>query len=511
MALNKLKIGILSRDFVKPENWENRIFKGIIEHPDLELSLLIRDRRRQLYSGINPLLTLQTNLESFLFKKNIIVNTAEIINKLNSTETINFNSEEDFERVKAYNLDLIVQLTSNGISDDISQVAQHGIWSIRHTDGFWDIVNNEPFCRVSLFKGENIIDEAFYNWSFSYYKTRSDLLEGSVSLLFKNIQKILRDIKIQPANVYNCKPGKVISLRYTIIYAFRFYLKIWNHIINRLFSLKRLNCWALFFGKGIFFDSNPAKLSPAPLPKKVFWADPFLYEHENVPYVFFEKYIYKIRKGIISTGKVVEKEPGKYSVVEVQDILDFNYHLSYPHIVKENGHLYMIPETHQNKRLEIYSCVHFPEKWELYATAFDGEEIVDTTYFQDEKGDRWLFLNKGWSYNSELHIYKIDSLKLNSLIPHRSNPVIIDCRKGRSGGGIYKYKNEYYRPSQINTHGSYGKGLHISKIKILTLDEFEDEPITSIMPDFMEGLVGMHHLHHSENYFVFDACYKTLP
>ena len=117
--------------------------------------------------------------------------------------------------------------------------------------------------------------------------------------------------------------------------------------------------------------------------------------------------------------------------------------------------------------------------WELYSTAFIGEEVIDTTYFHDRNGDKWLFLNKGWSYESELHIYKIDSLKLENIIAHKSNPVVIDCRKGRNGGAIFEYENEYYRPSQINTHGIYGKGLRISKIKKLTIDEFEDESIIS--------------------------------
>ncbi|MDR2483129.1 MAG: hypothetical protein LBD08_05805, partial [Treponema sp.] len=69
---------------------------------------------------------------------------------------------------------------------------------------------------------------------------------------------------------------------------------------------------------------------------------------------------------------------------------------------------------------------------------------------------------------------------------------------------------EYYRPSQINTHGIYGRGLQISKIKRLTLEEFEDEPVIAAEPNFRKGLIGMHHLHQLENNFVFDVCYKKL-
>jgi hypothetical protein len=50
--------------------------------------------------------------------------------------------------------------------------------------------------------------------------------------------------------------------------------------------------------------------------------------------------------------------------------------------------LFLIPESYQNKRLEVYRCTNFPDKWELFSTAFDREEVVDTTYFQDENNQR---------------------------------------------------------------------------------------------------------------------------
>jgi hypothetical protein len=155
--------------------------------------------------------------------------------------------------------------------------------------------------------------------------------------------------------------------------------------------------------------------------------------------------------------------------------------------------------------------VQFPEKWELYATAFEGEEIVDATYFRDDNGNQWLLLNRGLEpCEAELHIYKIGSLKLENIVAHKSNPVLIDCRKARNGGAIFKSADEYYRPSQINTHGMYGRGLQISKIKKLTLEEFEDEAVISIEPNFRKGLVGVHHLHQLDDGFVFDACFKKM-
>jgi hypothetical protein len=548
----KLKIGILIRDVENLRNWEYRILKGIIEHPNLELALFIKDGRPKIRSlktrlkrhVLTPkvfstvLYVSQMKIESFVFKRKKTVDAVEIINKVKNTETIYLSperkgfldifSKEDSDKVKSYGLDILLRHEFNIIRGGILEAARYGIWSYHHADnavnrggpaGFWEIVNNEPCCGVTLqqltpeLDGGLVIDKAWFNIShWSVFRNNNELLEKSVVLLFKNINKLLCDGKIETKKslTYYNRLYKKPSLKYMLVYMLRFYSKVFTHIINKLFPLKKLNYWALVFGKGSFLESALFRTTPVSMPKGVFWADPFLYKHDTELYVFFENYSYKTKKGKISVGKVTEDRRGGFSVVDVRDILDFDYHLSYPQIVEEDGSLFLIPETYQNKRLEVYRCVQFPDKWELYATAFEGEEIVDTTYFHDENGDTWLLLNKGWTHEAELHIYKIDSLKFENIVAHRKNPVLIDCRKARNGGAIFKYEHEYYRPSQINTHGVYGKGLHISKIKKLTLEEFEDEPVIAVEPNFVKGLIGMHHLHQIEGHFVFDVCHKKL-
>jgi len=524
----KLKIGILTRDMEKWENWEHKILKGILEHPDLELSLFIKDERQKTRPRekstrnffANVLFALQIKIESRMYKSPKTADTKEFIDKIKNTETADISSDT----IKSHNLDIILQLEFGSVQEKVINSARYGVWRFHYGDyatnrseptGFWEIANNEPCCGVTLLQlpkdsdSELVIDKAWFNWHRSFLKTADNLKEQSVVLLFKNINKLLSSGKFQTEkslSYYN-RIYKNPTLRYMLKYMFTAYLKALLFAFRKLFSKKRERCWALFIGKGSFLEATLYKINSVSMPADVFWADPFLYEHENQFYVFFENYPYKTKRGKISVGKVTEDGKNGYSVVEVQDILDLNYHLSYPQIIEEDGEIFMMPETSENKRLEIYRCIHFPDKWELYSTAFEGEEVIDTTYFRDDIGDKWLLLNKGWP---ELHIYKIDNLKLENITPHKLNPVIIDCKRGRNGGEIFKYENEYYRPSQINTHGIYGKGLQISKIKKLTLDEFEDEPVISIYPNFKKGLVGMHHLHQFGDNFVFDGCYGRL-
>lgn len=240
-----------------------------------------------------------------------------------------------------------------------------------------------------------------------------------------------------------------------------------------------------------------------PLPKKEFWADPFLIKYGGELYVFFENYEYLLSKGKISCARVVDN-----NFVDVVDVLNLPYHLSYPYIIDQDNEIYMIPETLANKRVEVYKCIEFPSKWELYSTAFENEEIVDTTYFTDENGENWLFLNKGYKNRSELYIYRVDSLQLKCIESHKSNPVKIDSLTARNGGPIFKYENQYCRPSQVNSYGKYGNGLNINKIIKLNIDEYIEEKLITVLPNFKSGLVGMHHLHQLDDYYVFDVCQK---
>ena len=553
----KLRIGVMTRDVESLSSHEYRILNGIIEHPRLELALFIKDGRGQVNTLrqrlkknlltprliANILYRLQLKIESILFRQDGVTSAddaaskAKVVRIGKGIETICLHperrrfadifSEEDSEKVKAYGLDIILRHEFNIIRGGILGAARHGIWSFHHADnavnrgyppGFWEIVNDEPCCGVTLqqltseLDGGRIIEKAWYDRHWSFYKNNCDLLDKSVVLLFKGMDKLLRqgELRTEKSPVYCNRLYTKPALRPLLKYLLSFYSNLFARAFNRLFPLTRPSCWALFFSRGDFLEAVLYRINPAPMPKGVFWADPFLFCHGKQLYVFFENFSYKTRKGIISSGKIVEDGKGGYKIADVRDAINLGYHMSYPQIIEEDGEIYMMPETLANKRLEVFRCASFPDRWELHATAFEGEEVVDTTYYCDGNGDRWLFMNKGRAPEAELYIYRISSLSLDSIEGHLLNPVIIDCKRGKNGGSMFSRDNESYRPNQIITHGVYGKGLQICRIKKLTLEEYEDEAVISIEPKFKKGLVGVHHLHQIDGAFVFDACYKRM-
>src|SRR5262249_60302440 len=90
-------------------------------------------------------------------------------------------------------------------------------------------------------------------------------------------------------------------------------------------------------------------------------ADPFAVERNGRHYVFFEELPYASGKAHIS---MIEIGPGGRRSAPVR-VLERDYHLSYPFLLEHDGSLYMIPESAQNRSVELYRCIDFPLRWRL--------------------------------------------------------------------------------------------------------------------------------------------------
>ena len=242
-------------------------------------------------------------------------------------------------------------------------------------------------------------------------------------------------------------------------------------------------------------------------PKNEFWADPFYFKHNNKDYCFFERYFYSTNKGELACAEIK-----KNNLIKFKTVMKKNYHLSFPNIFKYKNNIFLIPETHENKRLEVYICKKFPNKWLLYSTAFEGEAICDPLIML-KNGKMWLFVNKAKNnlshLNKDLYIYQIDSLKLQSIISHKKNPVIRNFNGGRNAAQQF-FKNTLMTRVSQNCKNLYGESINISKIKKLTLSDYQEEKITTIKPSIFDykNIIGIHSLSKYKNKFLIDALFK---
>lgn len=541
-----MRIGILIGELKDCSNWQLRVIQTILNNPSLELTLIIQETKSHrnkdhdvfshFFSNLrlgNLLFLLQEFIErSVFFKEVFSVDKESLIKRVAAVSKIKFDykekspatvsNRERFQQIKE-KTDLLINLGFKDCTNELTKISKHGVWDFSHADfsspktgpiGFLEVLFKKPSLGVALVKridGRQVelVDNTFFNREWSMVQSATTAQEGAVSVLFKNL-KLLQSghtFKISDATIPKYQSPRLVEV---LKYLVQFYMNLLNKIIQKVaYTIwgRRHECWSVFIGKGSFLESSLSSMKPIEMPKDEFWADPFLFQHDDIDYVFFENYSYKTNRGKISCGKISGDK-----LIDIIDVLQLDYHMSFPFIFKEDGAIFLMPETSENKRLEIYKAVEFPSKWKLHTTAFEGEMVADAFFYDDDQDQKWLFVNKQAAetspMNSELFIYKTDSIRLDNLQPHAQNPVIIDARVARNGGAIFKHMNESYRPSQRNTDGIYGRALNINRIKKLTINEYEEENVRICEPNFDKNLMATHHLHQTDELFVFDAAYS---
>ena len=84
-------------------------------------------------------------------------------------------------------------------------------------------------------------------------------------------------------------------------------------------------------------------------------ADPFLFVHRGILYVFYEA------KTDHSHGEIWVQSLSKNGTWTLHcKVLGESFHLSYPQVFESDGRVYMIPEAAQSGKVLLYSAVDFP-------------------------------------------------------------------------------------------------------------------------------------------------------
>ena len=172
--------------------------------------------------------------------------------------------------------------------------------------------------------------------------------------------------------------------------------KLFKYHLKQILNIKDKSNWCL----GYFKSDDRFKFSNTDLinninnaiifkpPKDQFWADPFLFNYKKKKYVFFEKFYKKENKGVIS---VCELKNNK--LIKFRNILNKPHHLSYPMLFKYKKKIFLIPESYEAKKVQIYESTNFPYSWKIKYTLFEDEITCDPTIFK-YKNNLWIAINK---------------------------------------------------------------------------------------------------------------------
>lgn len=203
-------------------------------------------------------------------------------------------------------------------------------------------------------------------------------------------------------------------------------------------------------------------------------ADPFLFVHNDRLFLFYEqKKLY--HNGVLMMTSTMDLTDWTEPVM----VLKEEFHLSYPWVFADNGHIYMIPETCGDGSIRLYeaaddSLTYFRFVKQLITqNPIDGltMSFADTSVYK-KKGIYYLHTSIGINHVNQLRLYFADNL-FGPYTEHKDSPVSISLKYGRDAGCLFQYDGMLFRPAQ-DCELRYGDNVHLMKIEVLDSEIYRE-------------------------------------
>jgi hypothetical protein len=434
--------------------------------------------------------------------------------------------DEDLAQIRAANLDVIFRFGFRIIRGEILKAAKYGVWSYHHGDNreyrggpalFWEIYDGNPVSGSILqvltdsLDGGHVIYRShssthlaslYLNRNPIYWKTAEFALRRLRDLNNRGWTYIQSLPTYNEEDTYKGKINRAPNAGQLCVFLARvLYRKI------------RAKLSSMLHGEGVQWFNAIRKRSPERNyddasgyrilrpPRDRFYADPFLLKRGDISYLFMEDYPYREGRAVISCSELSEDgSPG--APVEV---LRRPYHLSYPFVFEQDGQIYMIPETKQNRTIELYRAENFPTRWVFESVLVQDIVAVDATIHAAD-GKLWMFAaisNGKYTNCDELGLFYADSL-LGPWTPHPNNPVISDVRRSRPAGALFYAGGKLIRPSQ-DCARVYGHSICFSEVTVCNEMEYSERPVGRIDPAWTKGNLGTHTYSRSSDFEMIDG------
>ncbi len=274
---------------------------------------------------------------------------------------------------------------------------------------------------------------------------------------------------------------------------------ILKNIFDKLFKIEVWTICFSFYSKKKFIDSEGLVLKKhSEINNNLysFFADPFIIDNtKKKATLLVEEYNF-FKGGQISLLKI-----NLVNRSFTKRILLKSKHFSYPFFLKSKKKLKIFPEmSAEEKNYFFYFDKSKIIKKKNYFNQFN---LIDPTILK-KKNLYFLFTSKqGINENKNLLIFYSKNLtnswkKIKKIFPRP------DLTNSRSAGRIFKYKKNYYRPSQDCSLG-YGSKIVISRILTLNKNNYSFRECFNVSTDKIdENSDGIHHIDFGKNLVFFD-------
>ena len=409
-------------------------------------------------------------------------------------------------------VDVILNLGSAAPTAELVSSARYGIWSFRFSDSsndspcaplFWELYEENPVSEVSIRVQKDLSGSSRTIFSSQATTNKTSLYRNRNPIYWKCVEiglRCLRELELRGDEYLDSFPISPPVNRSVSSRRAPDFFDMGSFIARRLargfrarinsLNLDNRSKWYLAIrrrSETLTFE-DPSQYSLIDSPDDRFHADPFLFENDGKTYLFVEDFRYIDNRAVISCCEVQSDGTTTLPV----EVLRRPYHLSYPFLFEDDGQIYMVPESKENRTVDIYRAVDFPAKWVAEPPLLRDVYAVDTTIHRSHD-KYWMFTaisNGLYSNCDELSVFYAETLK-GPWTPHPRNPLVSDVRRARPAGALFYDRGRLIRPSQ-DCSKAYGYGLVFSEVVTLTETEYEERPIGRIDPFASLGHEGTH-------------------
>jgi hypothetical protein len=430
-------------------------------------------------------------------------------------------ADADVERVKAADLDVVLRFGFRIIKGGILGASRFGVWSLHHDDNrayrggpalFWEMYEGNTLSGTVLqvlteqLDGGRVIYRSLAATQFaSLYKNRQEIYWKSAAIVTRRLGDLWREGWDYLASLETYREQDTytrgIYRRPTTRHMLRFLARTYAHRARGKLLEHVDERWVIAARPRSAAPQTNAPFTILHPPVGRFYADPFVAEQDGRTWVLFEEYRETDRKGVISCAEI--RPDGTFSTPNV--VLECDYHLSYPFLFRWRGAWHMVPESGDNRSVDLYRAEPLPQAWRKVATLLPDVDARDAT-LHEWNGKWWMFVTlcvPGGPRADELSLYFSES-PLGPWTAHPRNPIVSDVRSARSAGAIYMEDGALIRPAQDCSRG-YGYAITLNRIEVLTEHEYRESPAGRLEPSWDPRLRGTHTTNRSAHYEVTDG------
>ena len=427
-------------------------------------------------------------------------------------------SDEDLDRIREERFDLLLRCGSGILRGPILECARLGILSFHHGDnrinrggpaGFWEIYHRQERTGFVLQRlteeldGGDVIMRGYIPTQDTHLLNSATLYAKSFYRLRSLLTRIAQTGELPEPEAHYPYTGKPLSAPdFSQVLAYLCRQAARSATAKARKALHYRERWDVYFTDAGWRSAVMWRGTRLVNPAGHFLADPFVVTREGRTCVFAEDFVFGAEKGHITVFEITDG-----TARELGTALQEDFHLSFPFLFEFDGALFMCPESREAGEIRIYECVKFPLEWRLKTVALRNVVAADTMIFP-KSGLWWMLTNisqtEPHDCGSELYLYWAATPLGNDWQPHPCNPVVNDPLSARNGGLLVDDR-ELVRVAQSPRIGSYGATARLFRITRLTTEEYVEEPVSNITPDFATGIHGSHHFHSNGRYSVWES------